>query len=525
MKTRIVAYVLFSVCSAAAVFGALSKEHNDFAKGPTQYLLTRDEQKQWKAVATDEQAKAFIDLFWARRDPSPGTPANEFRDSILQRMTVADSLFSTAKLRGAATDRGKVYVVMGPQTGIKRGGPQGGSVVRAPDSVIRQSTGLNAQSVQGVAPSEIWQYERSKSTLPLEQPMVQIAFIDQYASNEWKMERMVGTDYATVFDRIARAYIAEPDLTAAPAYAAGASYTPAPTAVTTTAVSAAAGVQGGAISGTAGLKSEALRAAVDAARASKAASDTLFVSYGELVTPAGESYVPVQLYVPKSAGLAPGTAVTFFGAVENADGSQRVVAFEEPATLTASHDDVFHARSLAIPPGTYVGTFGLARDGKVISAVSTPMTVQTLDKSAPAFSGLMLSNNVHGLNDTRVTDPFVFGGIRVVPKGDRVFRTADELWYFMEVRNPGLDAATNQPKMSLKLSVTGKTDEGVDVERSAPAALATVQPVRDMAGRYVIGEPLPLSTFKPGSYTITVRVKDMPLDKAYEMKESFRIVN
>ncbi|HEU4887932.1 MAG TPA: GWxTD domain-containing protein [Thermoanaerobaculia bacterium] len=518
MKTRILVCALFSVYSAAAAFGALSKEHNDFAKGPTQYLLTRDEQKQWKAVATDEQAKAFIDLFWARRDPSPGTPANEFRDSILKRMSVADSLYSTAKLRGAATDRGKVYVVMGPQTGIKRGGPQGGAGVHAQGSSFGVETGLSSQSVQGVAPSETWQYEQSKSSLPLGQPMVQVAFNDQYASNDWKMERIVGTDYATVFDRVARAYIAQPELNEVPAYAA-ASYTPMP------ATTAATGVKGSAITGTSGLKSEALISAIDAARASKAASDTLFVSYGEFITPAGESYVPVQLYVPKSAGLAAGTAVTFFGAVENADGSQRVVAFEEPATLTASHDDVFHARSLALPPGTYVGTFGLARDGKVISAVSTPMTVQTLDQSATALSGLMLSNNVHALTGTRATDPFTFGGIRVVPKGDRTFRPTDDLWYFMEARNPGFDAGTNQPKMSLKLSVTGKTDDGVEVERNAPAALVTVQPVRDMAGHYVIGEPLPLATFKPGSYTITVRVKDMALDRAYDLKESFRIVN
>ena len=512
MKFRVLACVLFSGYTAAAAFGALSKEHNDFAKGPTQHLLTRDEQKQWKAIATDDQAKAFIDLFWARRDPTPGTPTNEFRDAIAKRIELADRLYTTAKLRGAATDRGKVYVLMGPQTGVKRGGPQGGAGVHAPSSTFSQSTNLNNQSVQGVAPSETWQYELSKTTLPLGQPMAQVAFSDQYASNDWKMERIIGTDYATIFDRVARAYIAQPELNAVPVLAAGASM------MTTAGTTAATSVKPS-------LKSEALRSAIDAARAAKAKSDTLFMSYGAFVTPAGESFVPVQLYVPKSAGLAPGTAVTFFGAVETADGGQRVVELEEPATLTASHDDVFYARSLTLAPGNYIGTFGLAREGKVISAVSAPMTVEALDKAAPALSALMLSNNVHGLNDTRAMDPFIFGGIRVVPKGDRTFRPSDDLWYFMEARNPGLDATTSQPKVSLKLSVTGKTDDGVDVARSAPAALATVQPVRGMAGHYMIGEPLPLSTFKPGSYTITLWVKDIALDKSYEMAESFRIVN
>lgn len=492
MKTRILACVLFSAYSATA-FGALSKANSDFAKGATEHLLTKEEKKQWKAIATDEQAKAFIDLFWARRDPTPGTPANEFREAIEKRLTIADSLFTTAKLRGAATDRGKVYVLLGPQTGIKRGGPGAGRGVHA-----------TGGAVQGVAPSETWMYEQSKSTLPLGQPLLQVAFNDQYAANDWKLERIVGNDYATIFDRVARAYIAQPELKEVPTFAAAASAPP------------------GAMPG---LKSEALRNAIDAARASKAANDTLFVSYGEFITPAGESFVPVQLYARKSAGLAAGTPVTFFGAVEKSDGG-RVVDFEEPATLNSSHDDVFYARSLTLPPGSYVGTFGLARDGKVISAVSTPMTVTALDQTGPAVSGLMLSNNVHALGDpTRATDPFIFGGIRVVPKGDRTFRTADDLWYFMAVRNPGVDAASSQPKVSVKLSVTGKTDDGIDVERNAPAGLATVQPVKGAAGHYVIGEPLPLATFKPGSYAITVRVKDLALDKTWDLKETFRIVN
>ena len=511
MKSRILACALLSLSAATAAFGALSKEHNEFSKGATEHLLTKEEKKQWRAVATDEQARAFIDLFWARRDPTPGTPANEFREAIEKRMVVADDLFTTAKRRGAATDRGKVYVLMGPQTGIKRGGPQGGQGVHAPNAVREQAT-LNSQSVQGIAPSEIWQYEQSKSTLPLGQPMVQVAFIDQYASNDWKLERMVGNDYANIFDRIARAYIAQPELKEVPAMAAA--------ATTVAATTAAASV---APAATTGLKSEELRKAIDAARAAKAAPDALFLSYGEFITPAGESYVPVQLYARKSVGLTAGP-VTFFGAVDKDDGS-RVVDFEEPATLIASHDDVFYARSLSLPPGSYVGTFGLARDGKVISAVSSPMTVQALDQTAPAVSGLMLSNNVGALGDpTRATDPFIFGGIRVVPKGDRTFRPADDLWYFLALRNPGLDAETNQPRMSLKLSVTGKTDDGIEVDRGAPASITTVQPVRGAAGHYVIGEPLPLSTFKPGNYAISIRVKDMALDKAYDLKETFRIV-
>ena len=517
MKMRWMACSLLTLSLAASAFGALSKENVEFGKGPTQHLLTREEQKQWKAIATDEQAKAFIDLFWARRDPSPGTPVNEFRNAINERIKIADGSYGTAKSRGAATDRGKVFVLLGAPTTLRRsGGGQTG--VRGPNTVLREA-GLDATSVQGRAPSERWIYEQIKSDLPLGQRIAEVAFNDQYATNDWKMERGVaGTDYATLFDRVARSYIAQPNLTEVPAYGAGApaATTGATTMSIPTAVSTAA---------PSGIKSEALRSAIDAARASKAASDTLFLSYGEFVTPEGEYFVPVQLYAPKSAGLNASTAVTFFGAVEKVGGGERVLEIEEPATLTASGDAVFYARSLTVPPGNYVGTFGLASDGKVISVVSKPMTLQTLDQAAPAVSGLMLSNNVYALSQAQLpTDPFAFGGIKVVPKGDLTFRTSDELWYFVEVRNPGLDATTTQPKMSTKFGVTGKANDGTVVNRNAPVGLATVQPLKGVPGHFVIAEAIPLASFKPGSYTISIKVYDIALDKSYDLTESFRVV-
>jgi GWxTD domain-containing protein len=519
MKMRWMAGALLTLSLAASVFGALSQENTDFAKGPTQYLLTKEEQKQWRAIATDEQAKAFIDLFWARRDPSPGTARNEFRDGILDRIKKADESYATAQLRGSATDRGKVYIVMGSPTVLKKGGPQGATSVRTADGSFTRPTEMNATAVQGVAPSETWQYEQSRSKLPLGQPVVQVAFSDQYASNIWKMQLIIGTDYAAVFDRVARSYIAQPDLTEVPVFTATVAAAPAPVAA---AVAAAAPVSTLAAPP---IKSDALRAALDAARASKAASDTLFLSYGEFVTPAGEYFVPVQLYAPKSAGLAAGAAVTFFGTVHKSEGGEVVAEIEEPTTLAASGDAVFAARSLNVPAGSYVGTFGLASEGKVISVVSKPMTLKPLDQKAPAVSTLMLSNNVYAMSAAQLpTDPFAFGGIKVVPKSDLTFRRSDELWYFVEVRNPGTDAATSQPKISMKVGVKGKAADGTSVEKSGAASLANVQPLKGVEGHYAIGEAIPLASFKPGSYTITIKMKDVALGTSYDLTESFRVV-
>ena len=66
-----IAVVLFSISAAYA----------GFASGPAQYLFTKEEQTEWKSVRTDDEAKAFVERFWARRDPTPGTPASRLRTS------------------------------------------------------------------------------------------------------------------------------------------------------------------------------------------------------------------------------------------------------------------------------------------------------------------------------------------------------------------------------------------------------------------------------------------------------------
>jgi GWxTD domain-containing protein len=515
MKMRYVMCALFTLSFGATVFGALSKEYVEFGKGPTALLLTKSEQKQWQAIATDDQAKQFIDLFWARRDSTPGTAANEFRVAIEDRIKVADSLYTTGKTRGAASDRGKVFVLMGAATTLQRSGPQTG--VRSPNSTFgTQTPDFGSTAVQGRAPSERWLYEQRRTDLALGQQRVEIAFSDQYATNDWKMERSAGTDYAAVFERISSSYITQPDLKEVPTYAIAAA---TPLAITTPSVSTTTAAAAST------LKSEALRSAIDAARAAKAQPDALFLSYGEFVTPAGEYFVPVQLFAPKSAGLTAGTPVTFFGTVEKAEGGGSVLEIEEPATLTAAGDAVFHARSLTIPAGNYVGTFGLAKDGKPIAVVSKPMTLQGVDPVAPAVSPLMLSTNVYALSEAqRPNDPFAFGGIKVVPKGDLTFRPSDNLWYFMEARNPGMDATTGQPKVSMKIAITGTAADGTVVNRSSPAELTQVQTLKGVPGHYALVESMPLATMKPGSYTLSIKVNDLALGKSYDLKESFRVI-
>src|ERR1700719_3668011 len=107
---------------AASGFAELSMAQADWARGPVQYLMTKDEQAQWNALKSDADADQFIALFWARRDPTPNTPVNEFKNDFDTRVQYADQHFGNARQRGSLTDRGRILIVFGAPSRAMRAG-------------------------------------------------------------------------------------------------------------------------------------------------------------------------------------------------------------------------------------------------------------------------------------------------------------------------------------------------------------------------------------------------------------------
>src|SRR4051812_46801603 len=99
MKLRMVMTAAALVCLATTAVADLSRESLDFANGPLTALLTQDEAAKWKSIHEDADAKAFVALFWARRDPTPDTPRNEYREKIEQLVGFADENFKGEKVR------------------------------------------------------------------------------------------------------------------------------------------------------------------------------------------------------------------------------------------------------------------------------------------------------------------------------------------------------------------------------------------------------------------------------------------
>jgi GWxTD domain-containing protein len=82
--------------------------------GPTRWLMLPDEEKQARRLTSTREAIAFIEEFWRRRDPDPGTPGNGFSRTFYERVEAADRLYSEEGKRGSLTDHGRALVLLGP---------------------------------------------------------------------------------------------------------------------------------------------------------------------------------------------------------------------------------------------------------------------------------------------------------------------------------------------------------------------------------------------------------------------------
>jgi len=160
----------------AALLFVLSPLHQDWGKGPAQWIMTAEEQRQWKQITTDDEAEAFIMLFWARRDPTPGTPLNEFKADFEERVKAADEQFADHNssgaviTRGAMSDRGRVLLVLGyPQTA--------NDVLRGRSNIAVAAAAASRQG-RNEGARVIWLWEKESARDKFDLPRVEVVFVE-----------------------------------------------------------------------------------------------------------------------------------------------------------------------------------------------------------------------------------------------------------------------------------------------------------------------------------------------------------
>jgi GWxTD domain-containing protein len=151
---------------ATAALAQLSNTYASWPKGPEGFLLTKQELKEYEKITNDAQAQAFIDLFWAKRDPDLNTLANEFRLDFDARLKAADKQFGTEKQRGALTDRGRTLLLLGL--------PSRHSFTPA-GSPVQGAPGEGQEAFEERGNIEVWEYAKDK--LPTDIKAEQVLFV------------------------------------------------------------------------------------------------------------------------------------------------------------------------------------------------------------------------------------------------------------------------------------------------------------------------------------------------------------
>src|SRR5580700_6265233 len=106
----------------------LSKTYRKWLDEDVRWIITDEEQKAFKMLSNDEERDQFIEAFWQRRDPTPDTIENEFKEEHYRRMAYANEHFA-AGIPGWKSDRGRIYIMYGPADEIESH-PSGGSYER-----------------------------------------------------------------------------------------------------------------------------------------------------------------------------------------------------------------------------------------------------------------------------------------------------------------------------------------------------------------------------------------------------------
>jgi GWxTD domain-containing protein len=114
--------------NAKAMKQELSSTYKKWLNEDVRWIITPEELSAFKQLSNDEERDAFIEQFWLRRDPTPDTPENEYKEEHYRRIAYANEHFA-AGIPGWRTDRGRIYIMWGPPDEIDSH-PSGGTYER-----------------------------------------------------------------------------------------------------------------------------------------------------------------------------------------------------------------------------------------------------------------------------------------------------------------------------------------------------------------------------------------------------------
>jgi GWxTD domain-containing protein len=491
--------LLAALLVAAAAPGAAEGPVVDTRRFPrlTHLLLLPEEQALLKDLTDDKDRRELQKIFWARRDPTPGTPANEFEDNVRAVWKHADELFSYPNQKGSETGCGQVLALLGrPEEVLGKG-----DTVLTPSVDVRGREGREPAQVPGpgrqfdnmaylregsTREPETWVY-RDRPGLPYHftKAELRVAFDPECRFAE-------GGILAEDLDRAAAALVTRPDLAAT----RGSDGRLLPLA----AAAATSAGGGGA------------RALLTAPRTDfPLAAETKIL----MRAPKGEAYAAGLLRASAGAAGAP-VRVSVAAQAVDAAGQATPDAAREVTALPEKDGSLVASWGLALKPGRYKVTLG--------AQVAERGSVTALDVEVPDFGGAALAASplvlypdeppAAGAPDPR--DPYAamqLGPMRLHPRFGNVFAPADALMVVAALYGAKVDPATGQTSVRSRYSIL---KDGKPVARGAEDVFTTADAVASVG-------PIPLADYAPGSYVVRLDVTDKAANQTLRQEAPFEI--
>jgi GWxTD domain-containing protein len=478
------AWLALVVWGAAAVATAqLSPEYKDWPNGPAGFLLTKAEKKEYQGLTGDSQANAWIELFWAKRDPNLETVGNEFKMDFDSKVVAADKQFSTEKLKGSLSDRGKTLILLGkPQ---KVAGTPAGAAVGQPEM------GGVSQEERGAG--EVWVY--TKAMLPeavrkeFKADEIRFFFFEtRVGIKDFALDRASSSNSMALklLGVMPEALVANPKLTEVPRIGlidGSKAATPAQLAVLT--AEPGKWPEGAVKVVTWGFQREATQA--------------LWV------------YIQLPDAVP--------AATQAIGRIRNAESGAEQGTFAanvQPLSVRGARAYEF---AVQLAPGAWAGEIALLAGTDVVAVTPIEGTIPPLQTEGTQFSPFYWTVDVRQ-DPTGFGHAYNIGGWHAVPRPVDTYMSSEmqsfDLFVFV-VRPPlGEDGKPKQFDLSLQLFVGDKPGQQLSLGQHAPNELPGT-------GLYFLGVPLP-QLQKPGDFRFDVTFKEASSNLTHVAKIPFKIV-
>src|SRR5689334_4676791 len=136
------------------------------------YIITDEERAAFKKLQTAEERAQFIEQVWLRRDPTPDSVENEFKEEHYRRIAYANEHYASG-IPGWKTDRGRIYITFGPPDEIESH-PSGGTYGRPSEE---------GGGTTSTFPFEQWRYRYIED---IGNDII-IEFVDPTMSGEYRM--------------------------------------------------------------------------------------------------------------------------------------------------------------------------------------------------------------------------------------------------------------------------------------------------------------------------------------------------